>query len=611
MPARSAGDDGDDRGDARPALRRADAARDRLERAAGRRGLARPALRPPAAAHARVRRPSCGWRSSAGGVEFHGETLELPLPDGPGKALKLTIAPVQDRIPIYLAAIGPRNTALAGEIADGWLPMFLSPEHLPELRALLEEGAARAGRSLDGFDIAPAVRVVVDDDVDAARDAMRPYIALYVGGMGSRERNFYNQLVGRYGFEDAAPRGAGPLPRRATRDEAMAAMPDELIDMVTLVGPPDRVRDRLRAYRDAGVGTVSVAPMAPDAGAGASSSCGWWRSSPDAVRLLLGAFGDPGHAFPMIALGRALAARGHDVTLQTWGRWEDDVVAGGMAFAAAPEDPVFPTPGHPMNPYDGGVAAHADDLPLVRGGAARRRRRRRPHPRAGARRRAVPACAVATLIPHVHPALGRGLPPVLVGARRPRTARRPRAVAGRRTAHGRAACCSGATSSTRRARALGLPAVGRLWGGISAGSCASSATFPQLEYPRRLAAGDRGRRAAAVGAAVRRRRRAAAGRRAARARRAVDVPGSRRTACCAAPWSGLADLPVRVLATTNRRPLREPSRFRRTRALVDWLSYARTMPRCDVVVCHGGHGTVARALASGCVVVVDPGRPAT
>src|SRR5437762_4851453 len=106
-------------------------------------------------------------------VDFHGETLELPLPDGPGKALKLTISPVQERIPIYLAAIGPKNTALAGEIADGWIPTLLSPEHLSELMKLLEEGAARAGRSLDGFDIAPTVHVFVTDDLQRARDAMR------------------------------------------------------------------------------------------------------------------------------------------------------------------------------------------------------------------------------------------------------------------------------------------------------------------------------------------------------------------------------------------------------------------------------------------------------
>src|SRR5829696_1607673 len=138
-------------------------------------------------------------------LEFHGETLELPLPDGPGKALKLTIAPVQERIPIYLAAIGPKNTTLAAEIADGWIPTLFSPEHVAEFRPLLEEGASRVeGKTLDGFDIAPPVNVYVTDDLQAARDAMRPFIALYVGGMGSREKNFYNQLVQRYGFEDAA-----------------------------------------------------------------------------------------------------------------------------------------------------------------------------------------------------------------------------------------------------------------------------------------------------------------------------------------------------------------------------------------------------------------------
>ncbi len=138
-------------------------------------------------------------------VEFKGETLELPLPDGPGKALKLTISPVQERIPIYLAAIGPKNTALAGEIADGWIPTLFSPEHVSELRPLLEEGAARSGKSLDGFDIAPTVSVFITDDLEAARNAMRPFIALYVGGMGSRKQNFYNQLVSRYGFEADAP----------------------------------------------------------------------------------------------------------------------------------------------------------------------------------------------------------------------------------------------------------------------------------------------------------------------------------------------------------------------------------------------------------------------
>jgi F420-dependent oxidoreductase-like protein len=194
-------------------------------------------------------------------LEFSGEHYTLPLPDGPGKALKLTIAPVQDRIPIYLAAIGPKNTALAGEIADGWIPTLVSPEHLPDLRASLEEGAAKAGRSLDGFDIAPTVNVYVSDDIDKGRDVMRPFIALYVGGMGSRDKNFYNNLVQRYGFKDAA-REVQDLYLAGKRDEAMAALPDELIDLVSLNGPADKVRDRLRVYREAGVGTLGITPMA-------------------------------------------------------------------------------------------------------------------------------------------------------------------------------------------------------------------------------------------------------------------------------------------------------------------------------------------------------------
>src|SRR5213080_2935432 len=196
-------------------------------------------------------------------VDFQGETLELPLPDGPGKPLKLTIAPVQEQIPIYLAAIGPKNTALAGEIADGWIPTLVSPEHLPELRKSLDEGAAKAGRSLDGFDIAPTVNVYVSDDVEKGRDVMRPFIALYVGGMGSRDKNFYNSLVQRYGFEDAA-KEVQDLYLEGKRDEAMAALPDELIDLVSLNGPADAVRERLRIYREAGVGTLQVSPMTFD-----------------------------------------------------------------------------------------------------------------------------------------------------------------------------------------------------------------------------------------------------------------------------------------------------------------------------------------------------------
>jgi F420-dependent oxidoreductase-like protein len=194
-------------------------------------------------------------------VEFKGETLELPLPDGPGRSLKLTIAPVQERIPIYLAAIGPKNTALAGEIADGWIPTLFAPEHVAEFRTYLQEGADRAGKSLDGFDIAPTVNVLVTDDLASGRDAMRPYLALYIGGMGSRRQNFYNRLAVRYGFEEAA-KTVQDLYLDGKREEAGAALPDELIDLVTLCGPRDHVRERLGVYRDAGVGTLMVTPMA-------------------------------------------------------------------------------------------------------------------------------------------------------------------------------------------------------------------------------------------------------------------------------------------------------------------------------------------------------------
>src|SRR5947209_7100020 len=194
-------------------------------------------------------------------VEYHGETIELPLPDGPGKPLKLMISPKQEHMRIYLAAIGPKNTALAGEIADGWIPTFFSPEYVSEFRQLLQEGAERAGRSLDGFDVAPTVNAYVSDDRELARNLMRPVLALYIGGMGSRRQNFYNNLVQRYGFE-AAAQEVQDLYLGGQKEEAGRAIPDELIDMVSLCGPREVVRDRLAAFRESGVGTLMVTPMA-------------------------------------------------------------------------------------------------------------------------------------------------------------------------------------------------------------------------------------------------------------------------------------------------------------------------------------------------------------
>ncbi|MDX8150398.1 LLM class F420-dependent oxidoreductase [Patulibacter brassicae] len=192
-------------------------------------------------------------------VAYEGETLTLPLPDGPGRSLKLTIAPAQDRLPIVLAAMGPKNVALAGEIADGWLPTFFSPEHVAELRAPLIEGARKAGRDPSEVAVIPQVAVCVDDDVDAARDTMRFILGLYIGGMGSRKKNFYVELVERYGFGEIA-REIQDLYLSGRKDEAEAALPAELIDATCICGPADVVRARLDAFRDAGVDQVLALP---------------------------------------------------------------------------------------------------------------------------------------------------------------------------------------------------------------------------------------------------------------------------------------------------------------------------------------------------------------
>jgi F420-dependent oxidoreductase-like protein len=194
-------------------------------------------------------------------VTHDGEFYALPRPGGPGKPLKLIIKPVQDRIPIYLAAIGPKNTALAAEIADGWVPTIFAPDHIDAFKDSIEEGAQRGGRSPGDLDIAPMVSLAVGDDAKAARDLMRPYLALYVGGMGSRKKNFYKNLVTRYGYGDQAQE-VQDLYLEQKYDEAMAALPDELIDKVALCGPREAIAERLKVYRDAGVGTLLVSPVA-------------------------------------------------------------------------------------------------------------------------------------------------------------------------------------------------------------------------------------------------------------------------------------------------------------------------------------------------------------
>ncbi|MDO8309168.1 MAG: LLM class F420-dependent oxidoreductase [Actinomycetota bacterium] len=191
-------------------------------------------------------------------LSFDGEFFTLPLPDGPGKALTLTVHPVRESIPVYLAAIGPKNLELTGEIADGWLAIFFAPESAAEIMTPLRTGREKTGRSMEGFDVVPTVPVVFGDDVAACADPIRGYSALYIGGMGSREKNFYNQLATRMGYEQAA---IEIQDKYMAKDYAGAgaAVPLEFIDRTSLIGPRDRVRDRLSAFADAGVTTLTVA----------------------------------------------------------------------------------------------------------------------------------------------------------------------------------------------------------------------------------------------------------------------------------------------------------------------------------------------------------------
>jgi F420-dependent oxidoreductase-like protein len=193
-------------------------------------------------------------------LEFKGQYYQIPYagPDatGLGKPLRSILHGRSD-IPIYLAAIGPKNVALAAEIADGWLPVFFSPQRMGVFKESLDAGFARAGggKSLARFDVAPTVPVILGDDVAACRAMVKPRLALYVGGMGARGRNFYNDLVCRYGYEAAAGT-IQDLYLSGKKDEAGAAVPDALVDEVSLCGPKERIRERLDAWKSSGVTTM-------------------------------------------------------------------------------------------------------------------------------------------------------------------------------------------------------------------------------------------------------------------------------------------------------------------------------------------------------------------
>jgi UDP:flavonoid glycosyltransferase YjiC (YdhE family) len=324
-------------------------------------------------------------------------------------------------------------------------------------------------------------------------------------------------------------------------------------------------------------------------------------ASPERLRFFLAAFGQPGHAFPMLALGKRLVERGHAVLYETWSRWREDVSAAGMEFVAAPEYPVFPTRERPLKPYEAVVLATSETRPAIVAAA--------PDvvvqdiltlaPALAAELEGIPS---ATLIPHLYPVGAPGLPPYAFGARIPRTApgrglwrvlERPVETGLRR---GRAEL------NDARAK-LGLPPVERLHGGLSERLCLVG-TLPQLEYPRAWPG-----HVHVVGPMMWEPPFAN-----------VEPPPGEEPLVLIAPstaqdpehrllraaLAGLADEPIRVLATSNRRPLPGPVPVPANARLVEWLSYTRSMPGCALVVCHAGHGTMVRALASGRPVLAVP-----
>jgi UDP:flavonoid glycosyltransferase YjiC (YdhE family) len=319
------------------------------------------------------------------------------------------------------------------------------------------------------------------------------------------------------------------------------------------------------------------------------------------LRFFLGAFGQAGHAFPMLALGAELASRGHEVSYETWSRWREPVEAHGMRFVAAPEYPVFPTRERPLAPYEAVVLATAQTRPAIVEAA--------PDvvvhdiltlaPALGGELEGLP---VATLVPHVYPVGALGFPPYALGARLPRTA------AGRALWRGferpvESGLRRGRDELNDARRRLGLGPVGRLHGGLSQELCLVG-TFPELEYPRSWP-----EHVHVVGPLIWE-----------PAYEDVEPPPGDAPLVLVAPstaqdpdhrllraaLAGLAGEPVRVLATWNRRPPSAPVAVPANARLVEWISYARTMPGCALVICHAGHGTLVRALASGSPVLAVP-----
>jgi F420-dependent oxidoreductase-like protein len=204
------------------------------------------------------------WRRER--LSYQGKYYTLPLAGGTGlgKPLKLINHPVRERIPIALAAIGPKNVALAAELAESWMPIFYLPEKAADVwGGAVAEGTAKRDPSLGPLDVIASAGLAIGDDVAHLRDRGRPQLALYIGGMGARGRNFYNDLARRFGYE-AEAKAIQDAYLDGRKDEAAALVPAELVEHTSLIGPESYVAERIAAYREAGVSTLLITPMAPD-----------------------------------------------------------------------------------------------------------------------------------------------------------------------------------------------------------------------------------------------------------------------------------------------------------------------------------------------------------
>jgi F420-dependent oxidoreductase-like protein len=206
------------------------------------------------------------WRRER--VEHDGASYHIPLPEGQGtglgKPLKLINHPVRSEIPIYVASLGPKNVEMTAEKADGWLPLFYLPEKAKDVwGADLAAGAAKRDAALGPLEVVAGGLLSVGDGAEAVRDFSRPMTALYVGGMGAKGRNFYNDLVKRYGYEQEAEQ-IQDLYLDGKKDEAAKLVPDDLLEATTLCGPEGYVRERLAAFKESGVTVLNVTPVGPD-----------------------------------------------------------------------------------------------------------------------------------------------------------------------------------------------------------------------------------------------------------------------------------------------------------------------------------------------------------